>query len=298
MDAVRASPGIIRRQGEHADHAADPVVHQSMAKERAVAAIVLDHEQADKEARGGNGEQQIKSVSDLEREPHRQPKENERYDRNQNFDDAASMVRFAISRETLRQGAQIGHRGAGIDVRSILQSSLHPRSQMRQPRRLLLYGQRKNLVAISRRSLASALSGTATAGSERLLRPTMIDHSSHRQMTVHTGTAPQTSTRQSRQIDVISSGGRDFGKNCSRLALVTLHFAPIYWCHRLNADHSDGCFIRFMEPVRWPNSTTMPWPNSIRPDGGRRGVSRLVTSGSSEPRRPSVSPWRICRRNV
>ena len=59
-------PEIVRRQGENADHAADPVVDRPMAKERAMAAIVLDHEQADKKARGGNGEQQIKPVSDVE----------------------------------------------------------------------------------------------------------------------------------------------------------------------------------------------------------------------------------------
>ena len=197
MDAVRAPPEIVGRQRQHADHAADPVVRQAMAKERAVTAIVLDHEQADQKARGGNGEQQIKSVSDLEREPHRQPKENKRYDRNQNFDDAAPMVRLAISCETLRQGAQIGHSGAGIDFRSILQSSLHPRSQMRQPRRLLLHGQRKNRP----RSPDGLCFCRDRHGNRReranSCNPTMINRSSHRQMTAHTGTAPQMSTTQS-----------------------------------------------------------------------------------------------------
>ena len=64
---VRAPPEIVRRQRQHADHAADPVVHQPMAEERAVAAIVLDHEQADQKAAGGNGQQQIKPVADMER---------------------------------------------------------------------------------------------------------------------------------------------------------------------------------------------------------------------------------------
>ena len=48
------------------------------------------------------------------RQPHRQPKQNERHDRNQNLDDAAPIARFAKARQTLRQGAQIGRGGARI----------------------------------------------------------------------------------------------------------------------------------------------------------------------------------------
>ena len=121
VDAVRVPPEIIRRQRQHADHASDPIVRQAMTKERAMAAIVLDHEQADEKTRGRNGKQQIKPVAEMIDEPHRQPKQNKWYDCNQNLDDAAAVVRLTKARQTLRQGAQIGRSGARIGVRSVVQ---------------------------------------------------------------------------------------------------------------------------------------------------------------------------------
>jgi hypothetical protein len=44
MNAVRPPPQILGGQGEHPNDAANPVIHQPMAKERSVATIVLDHE--------------------------------------------------------------------------------------------------------------------------------------------------------------------------------------------------------------------------------------------------------------
>ena len=58
MHGMRAPPEIVGRQREHAERAADPVIGEAMAEERAVPAIVLDHEQAHQEAGGRNGEQQ------------------------------------------------------------------------------------------------------------------------------------------------------------------------------------------------------------------------------------------------
>jgi hypothetical protein len=72
-----------------------------------VTAIVLDHEQADKKARSGNGQQQVKSIPDAKRETRQQPKENEGSNRNQNFDDAAPVVWLAIPRQAMGQGAYV-----------------------------------------------------------------------------------------------------------------------------------------------------------------------------------------------
>ena len=58
MDGVRSPPEVVWRHGEHAERAADPVVGEAMAEERAVPAIVLDHEQPHQKSRGRNGEQQ------------------------------------------------------------------------------------------------------------------------------------------------------------------------------------------------------------------------------------------------
>ena len=76
-----------------------------MPEECAVTAIVLDHEQADQKTRGGNGQQQIKPVSEVQREPHREPQQHERNGGDQDFDDAASMMRLAEAGESLGQGS-------------------------------------------------------------------------------------------------------------------------------------------------------------------------------------------------
>ena len=124
MHGVGPPPEIVGRQRQDADRAADPIVGEAMPEERAMAAIVLDHEQADKKARGGNRQQQIKPVSEVEREPHRQPKQNERHGRDQDLDDAAPMMRFAIAGESLGQSAHVDNRGVAVGVRSVVQDFL------------------------------------------------------------------------------------------------------------------------------------------------------------------------------
>ena len=56
MGRVRALPIIIGRQGDDAEHAPDPVVDRAMAKEGAVAAIVLDEKQPHQKS--GRGQSQ------------------------------------------------------------------------------------------------------------------------------------------------------------------------------------------------------------------------------------------------
>lgn len=57
---VRAFPEIVGRQGEYADDPSDPVVRQTVAEERSVAAIV---QKAYEESCGRHGEQQGKPVA-------------------------------------------------------------------------------------------------------------------------------------------------------------------------------------------------------------------------------------------
>ena len=52
MDRVRVSPGRVRRQREHAEQPADPIVGGALAEEGAVAAIVLDHEEPHEKSGG------------------------------------------------------------------------------------------------------------------------------------------------------------------------------------------------------------------------------------------------------
>ena len=86
MDGVRAPPEIVGRQRQHADHAPDPVVGETMAEECAMTAIVLDHEQAHEKAGGRHRKQQAKPVAKIERCPHQKPEQSKRHGRDDELD--------------------------------------------------------------------------------------------------------------------------------------------------------------------------------------------------------------------
>ena len=103
MDGVSVAPEIVGRQGEHADHPADPIVCRSLAKERAVAAIMLNHEQPHEEARGRHRKQQSDPpIFKMDRCPGQRPKRRKRRGRDRNLHDAADVVGLAIARKGLR----------------------------------------------------------------------------------------------------------------------------------------------------------------------------------------------------
>src|SRR5438270_3579279 len=49
MHRMRVAPEIVWRERQHPDNASDPVIEPAAAEERAMAAVMLDHEQADEE---------------------------------------------------------------------------------------------------------------------------------------------------------------------------------------------------------------------------------------------------------
>ena len=69
MGGVGAAPVIIGGQRQDAEDAADPVVGLAVGEERAVAAIVLDHEQADKKAGGRDDQDQAPPLAIGTRRP-------------------------------------------------------------------------------------------------------------------------------------------------------------------------------------------------------------------------------------
>jgi len=58
MDRMCAAPPIVRRHREHANDAADPVVRQTVGEKGAMAAVVLDHEQAQEKSSSWNRDKQ------------------------------------------------------------------------------------------------------------------------------------------------------------------------------------------------------------------------------------------------
>src|ERR1700722_6722864 len=58
MNGMSAAPQIVRRQRDHADETADPIVRTPVGKERAVTAVVLDKEQAEEKAGGRRSDEE------------------------------------------------------------------------------------------------------------------------------------------------------------------------------------------------------------------------------------------------
>ncbi len=73
MDGMVALPVIVGRQGQHAQHAAHPAIGGAVAEEGAVAAVMLDDEQAHHETGRRHGEQKRQPIAHIQRQPHQHP---------------------------------------------------------------------------------------------------------------------------------------------------------------------------------------------------------------------------------
>ena len=96
VHGMGAPPVAVGCQGQHADHPAEPVVGAPPAEKRAVPAIVLDHEQAHEEARGGNREQQAEPVRVAQAKQHREPQGHERHHADDELGQAAAGARLPV----------------------------------------------------------------------------------------------------------------------------------------------------------------------------------------------------------
>ncbi len=99
MQSVGTTPVVIRGQRQHADHPAGPVIRMTMCEKRAVAAIVLDHEQPKQEASCGYNQHQTPPISVVHGGPGQCPEKSERNDGNSEFEGAASSVWFTVAGE-------------------------------------------------------------------------------------------------------------------------------------------------------------------------------------------------------
>ena len=108
VDGVGAAPEIVRRKGQHADDASNPVVGDSMTKECAMAAIVLDHEQPHQQAGGRHRQQQAEPISEVECRPHQGPEQDQWHNRDDQFDHAAAAARLTVTRQNARPQPSVG----------------------------------------------------------------------------------------------------------------------------------------------------------------------------------------------
>jgi hypothetical protein len=91
------SPVIVWRQGHDTDDSADPIVRKTAAEKRAVAAVVLDHEEADEQARRGRRQQQANPMAVGKDSPHQSPDHEERHCCDHQFENAARAAGLAIT---------------------------------------------------------------------------------------------------------------------------------------------------------------------------------------------------------
>src|SRR6201993_2219855 len=105
MACMVTSPVIVWRQGHDTDDSADPIVRTTAAEKRAVAAVVLDHEEADEQTRCGRRQQQANPMAVGKDSPHQSPDEKERHCCDRQFENAARAVGLAITGEQPRERA-------------------------------------------------------------------------------------------------------------------------------------------------------------------------------------------------
>jgi hypothetical protein len=103
MTCMITSPVIIRRQGYDADRAADPIVRKTPVEERPVAAVVLDHEESDEQARRGRRRQQPNGHG--QRQSTSGPDAKEGHCCDHQLENASRAIGLAIKGEQPRQRA-------------------------------------------------------------------------------------------------------------------------------------------------------------------------------------------------
>jgi len=109
VHGMGAPPVAVGREGQHAEHPAEPVVGAPPAKERAVAAVVLNHEQPHDEPGRGNREQQAEPVGVAQAEQHQEPQGHERHPGDGKLGQAAPEARLPVRGKRLHPVARVPH---------------------------------------------------------------------------------------------------------------------------------------------------------------------------------------------
>src|SRR5665811_1670705 len=109
MQCVGTPPEIVGCQSQHANDTSDPIIREAMTEERAVAAIMLDHEEANEEARRRYGEKQADPVAGVQHGPHQNPHRYESHRRYCQFKYAARAARLPVRGEAPHQRGGIWH---------------------------------------------------------------------------------------------------------------------------------------------------------------------------------------------
>ena len=96
MHLMGPAPETVRREGQHADQAADEIVGAQGFEKRPVPAVMLKDEQPDQQARGGNGQQETGRMARLVTDPAKRQGGEKQEGRRDQLEKAAPVHRAAI----------------------------------------------------------------------------------------------------------------------------------------------------------------------------------------------------------
>ena len=112
MHGVGAPPLIVGRDRQDAEHAAGPVVGFALREERSVPAVVLDHEQANKKAGGGQKEQPVEPPGlPAHGKSHDGPEPAKRHQRDRELKKRASPICVAKPLQRAKPARRVRSRG-------------------------------------------------------------------------------------------------------------------------------------------------------------------------------------------
>jgi hypothetical protein len=101
MDGMASPPRLVGCQREHADHSTSPIIRQAMAEERAMTAIMLNHEETYEKPCSGHRNNKSEPVAEAQGDPHNDPQRDKSPCCDRKFKGAASMVRLTVTGEDL-----------------------------------------------------------------------------------------------------------------------------------------------------------------------------------------------------
>src|SRR5882757_4826360 len=105
MERMVMSPVIVWGQCHDADRPADPIIRKTAAEERPVAAIMLNHEETNEQARGGRHSHQTNPIAADKNKAHEGPDDDKGHRGDRQFENAACGIGLAITREHMRERA-------------------------------------------------------------------------------------------------------------------------------------------------------------------------------------------------
>ncbi len=128
MFGMRTAPIVVGREGQDTEQAAGPVINRAAGEEGAVAAVMLDDEEAQQEGRGRHDEHKARPEGEFEACPGTDPEQDERHKRDAKLEARARQVGLAIGIDDLQPGLGIGCRLLGHQFVAIVECSAHRRT--------------------------------------------------------------------------------------------------------------------------------------------------------------------------